>query len=56
LLGLVFILTGTIWCLGLVFFASAASQRLRDRPATGKWLNRVSGALFIGLGVRVARG
>ena len=55
-LGLVFVLSGTIWCLVVACFAAAASRRLRERPTAGKWLNRVSGGLFIGLGVRVARG
>ena len=55
-LGLAFVCTGTAWCLGVVWFASAASRRLRERRGTGRWLNRVSGAVFIGLGVRVARG
>ena len=55
-LGLVFVLSGTIWCLIVACFAAAASRRLRNRPGTGKWLNRLSGGLFIGLGVRVARG
>jgi threonine/homoserine/homoserine lactone efflux protein len=56
LLGLVFIFNGTIWCLGLAWFGAAVSRRLRETPASGRWLNRASGAVFIGLGVRVARG
>lgn len=56
LLGLVFVFNGTVWCLGLAWFGAAVSRRLRDRPASGRWLNRASGAVFIGLGVRVARG
>ena len=55
-LGLVFVLSGTTWCLVVACFAAAASRRLRERRTTGKWLNRLSGGLFIGLGVRVARG
>jgi threonine/homoserine/homoserine lactone efflux protein len=56
LLGLVFVFNGTIWCLGLAWFGAAVSRRLRERPASGRWLNCASGAVFIGLGVRVARG
>lgn len=55
-LGLVFVLNGTIWCLGVAWFAAAASRTLRERRGAGRWLNRASGGLFIGLGVRVARG
>jgi threonine/homoserine/homoserine lactone efflux protein len=55
-LGLVFVLSGTIWCLGVAWFAAAASRQFRERRGARKWLNRASGGLFIGLGVRVARG
>jgi threonine/homoserine/homoserine lactone efflux protein len=40
----------------LAWFAATASRQLRERQGAGKWLNRASGAVFIGLGVRVARG
>ena len=40
----------------LVYFAAALSRRFRERPAAGRWLNRLSGGVFIGLGVKVARG
>ena len=56
LLGLVFVASGTVWCVVLVWFAAALSRRVRERPAAGQWLNRVSGGVFIGLGVKVARG
>jgi threonine/homoserine/homoserine lactone efflux protein len=55
-LGVVFVLNGTIWCLGVAWFAAAASRTLRERRGAGRWLNRTSGGLFIGLGVHVARG
>jgi threonine/homoserine/homoserine lactone efflux protein len=56
LLGLVFVASGTVWCVVLVWFAAALSRRVRERPAAGRWLNRFSGGVFIGLGVKVARG
>ncbi|MDB5174314.1 MAG: Lysine exporter protein [Phycisphaerales bacterium] len=56
LLGLEFILIGTTWSLCLAWFAAAASRRLREQRASGRWLGRASGVLFIGLGARVARG
>lgn len=56
LLGLVFVLSGTLWCLALVYFSAAVGRRFRERPSAGRWLSRLSGGVFIGLGVKVARG
>ena len=53
-LGAVFIFNGTLWCLILVWLASAMSRRIRARHASGLWLKRITGALFVGLGVRLA--
>jgi threonine/homoserine/homoserine lactone efflux protein len=53
-LGAVFILNGTLWCLVLVWSASAIGRRLRGRAATGLALQRATGAIFVGLGVRLA--
>jgi threonine/homoserine/homoserine lactone efflux protein len=53
-LGALFIFNGTLWCLALVWGASAMSQRLRGGQASGLWLKRATGAIFVGLGVRLA--
>lgn len=53
-LGAVFIVNGTLWCLVLAFGASAAASRLRAAPSAATILQRATGALFIGLGVRLA--
>jgi RhtB (resistance to homoserine/threonine) family protein len=53
-LGLTFVITGTIWCLILAWFASALSERLRENETIGQWLNRAAGALFVFLGARLA--
>ena len=53
-LGAVFIFTGTLWCLILVGSAAAVSGRLRTSHASGRLLKRATGALFVGLGVRLA--
>jgi threonine/homoserine/homoserine lactone efflux protein len=53
-LGGVFIFNGTLWCLVLVWGASAMSRRLRERPSSGQLLKRATGAVFVGLGVRLA--
>jgi len=53
-LGAVFIFNGTLWCLFLVWAASAMNRRLRGRPSSGLLLKRAVGAMFVGLGVRLA--
>jgi threonine/homoserine/homoserine lactone efflux protein len=55
LLGVVFVMNGTLWCLGVAWFAAAVSRRFREQQAAAVWLSRAAGALFVGLGVRVAR-
>lgn len=55
-LGALFMTTGTIWCLALAWSGAAMSVRLREHPSLGVLINRVAGALFIGLGVRLAFG
>ncbi|HVF70279.1 MAG TPA: LysE family translocator [Chthoniobacterales bacterium] len=54
LLGLTFVITGTIWCLVLAWFSSAFSARLRENHTMTALLNRAVGSLFIFLGVRLA--
>ena len=54
LLGLTFVVTGTIWCLILAWFASVFSERLRANETVSQWLNRTAGALFVFLGLRMA--
>jgi len=53
-LGLIFITTGTLWCLGLAAFAARAAGRIRQSTGVVTWINRSLGGLFIYLGVRVA--
>ncbi len=53
-LGGVFIFNGTLWCLVLVWGASAMSRRLRSNRSTGILLKRAAGAMFVGLGARLA--
>ena len=54
ILGFTFVITGTIWCLVLAWFASAFSERLRTNETVTQWLNRTAGALFVFLGLRLA--
>jgi threonine/homoserine/homoserine lactone efflux protein len=53
-LGTIFITTGTIWCLVLVYVATAMSRRLRSGTTVRSLLHRLTGALFVGLGIKLA--
>ena len=53
-LGSLFICSGTLWCLVLVWGAEAMSARLRRSNTTRRWMQRATGAIFIGLGARLA--
>ena len=55
-LGGLFMTTGTLWCLALVLFASALTRQLRENPSAGTLLQRSAGALFVGLGAKLAVG
>ena len=55
-LGLVFMFNGTLWCLLLVWFASAVSRRFRGSRRTGAIVTRAAGVMFVGLGVKLAVG
>jgi threonine/homoserine/homoserine lactone efflux protein len=54
LLGLVFFTTGSLWCLILVFSSAWATHRFRNRPVPGGMLKKVTGGLFVGLGIKLA--
>ncbi|RZI38016.1 LysE family translocator, partial [Herbaspirillum sp. HC18] len=53
-LGLIFIFTGTLWCLVLAAFAARAAHRLRRSEGAIAWISRALGGLFVYLGIRVA--
>lgn len=53
-LGAVFVFNGTLWCLVLVMAASALSRRLRRNAAGARRLRQATGAVFVGLGARLA--
>ena len=53
-LGLSFVATGLCWCLVLALAGAAIGTWLRTRPHFGAWLDRICGAVFVGLGVRLA--
>ena len=53
-LGAVFVFNGTLWCFFLVWAASAVNARLGGDASVGLVLKRAVGAMFVGLGVRLA--
>ncbi|KIL35014.1 homoserine lactone transporter [Cohnella kolymensis] len=53
LLGLTFIVTGTLWNLLLAFFSSFATKKLRSSTRAASTLNKLTGIVFIAMGVKL---
>lgn len=53
-LGMIFITTGTIWCVIVALFASGIGRRLRNSGSTAGLLRKINGALFMLLGLKLA--
>ena len=56
LLGGIFIFNGTVVCLAVALAASRLGDWLKSRYNLSAWLNRLTGGLFIALGLRLALG
>jgi RhtB (resistance to homoserine/threonine) family protein len=54
ILGLIFNVNGMLWSVLLSLFTAFASARLKVNPIVALWLNRVTGGLFIWLGIKLA--
>ncbi|GLH81253.1 lysine transporter LysE [Bradyrhizobium sp. SSBR45G] len=54
MLGTIFIVNSTIWCLGVAVAAAGAARGVRRSSGALLWLNRAIGGLLIYLGVRIA--
>ncbi|MDN3667515.1 LysE family translocator [Algibacter miyuki] len=54
MLGITFLITGTIWCLMLALFASKLSQRIRANYKIKIWLDKITGGIFVALGIKLA--
>ena len=54
ILGVTFLLTGTIWCLILALFASKLSDRIRENYKIKMWLDKITGGIFVALGIKLA--
>ncbi|MGF9823050.1 LysE family translocator [Brevibacillus agri] len=55
LLGLTFTLTGGIWFSLVALFASFVTQKLRNNPHFSSILNKLTGIVFIGMGLNLLR-
>ncbi|MGZ0051553.1 LysE family translocator [Brevibacillus gelatini] len=55
LLGLTFTLTSGIWCSLIALFASFVTQKLRSHPHFSSILNKLTGIVFIGMGLNLLR-
>lgn len=53
ILGLTFTLTGGIWCLLTAYFSSMATSRLRGNSRVSTVLNRLTGIVFIAMGIKL---
>ena len=53
ILGATFMTTGTIWCLILAYSASLITKTLRNNDRIGKMMQKISGFIFIGLGIKI---
>ena len=53
ILGLTFATTGFLWCACLALLAARFSKKLREKPSIETLLNRISGIVFIGLGIKL---
>ncbi|WP_075344424.1 LysE family translocator [Tenacibaculum agarivorans] len=54
LLGVTFLTTGTLWCLLLAVFSSRLSNSIRKNYKIKLWLDRITGSIFIALGIKLA--
>jgi len=56
LLGITFAIIGVIWYVILTLFASTFSTKIKGNPNSGIWLNKISGFLFVLMGLQIAFG
>jgi len=53
-LGLIFISSGTLWCLAVAAFAARTASRVRQSGRALAWINRGLGGMFVYMGARIA--
>lgn len=53
-LGIIYILIDLVWCMIITFGSSFFSKKIVNNPKVGQWMNRVSGLVYIALGIKIA--
>jgi RhtB (resistance to homoserine/threonine) family protein len=53
ILGLTFTITGLLWCLFIAYFSSYVTKKLRGNQKIGTVLNKITGIIFIGMGLKL---
>ncbi|MCY9549119.1 LysE family translocator [Lysinibacillus xylanilyticus] len=53
ILGLTFTATGLLWCLFVAYFSSYVTKKLRGNQKVGMNLNKITGLIFIGMGIKL---
>lgn len=53
ILGLTFTMTGLLWCLFIAYFSSFVTKKLRGNEKVGMVLNKITGMIFIGMGLKL---
>ncbi|WP_053975531.1 LysE family translocator [Mangrovimonas xylaniphaga] len=53
-LGTTYAVIGMVWFSILTIFASVFSQKLKYSPKSGLWLNKLTGLVFIAMGIKIA--
>ncbi|AXY09194.1 LysE family translocator [Bacillus anthracis] len=53
ILGITFTVTGLLWCLFVAYFSSYVTKKLRGNQKVGMILNKVTGLIFIGMGLKL---
>src|SRR5690554_2851820 len=56
ILGLTYAVLGVIWYLCLTYFAGSFSKKFQTNPKSSLWINKVSGGIFILMGIGIALG
>ncbi|MDB5232008.1 MAG: yrhP [Chitinophagaceae bacterium] len=54
ILGIIFLIPGTIWCLLLALFSSMLATKIKGNISAASWINKITGGIFIALGLRLA--
>ncbi|MCY9664495.1 LysE family translocator [Paenibacillus alginolyticus] len=53
ILGLTFTFTGLLWCLFIAYFSSYITKKVRGSAKIGTVLNKITGIIFIGMGLKL---